>query len=84
MIRKIADKDSVILIQNAFPTIEKYVKSKHTIDGIYVKISDALEREIVDDFKYVLSLKTEGRDLFFTDIDKIREIMLEELKKIKH
>ena len=30
--------------------------------------------------KYVLSLKTEGRDLFFTDIDKIREIMLEELK----
>ena len=80
LIRKIADKDSVILIQNAFPTIEKYVKSKHTIDGIYVKISDALKREIVNDFKYVLSLKTEGRDLFFTDIDKIREIMLEELK----
>ena len=79
MIRKNADKDSVILIQNAFPTIEKYVKNKHTIDGIYVKISSALKREIIDDFKYVLSLKIEGRNLFFTDIDRIKEIMLEEL-----
>lgn len=80
LIGKIADKDSVILIQNAFPTISKYVKSRHTIDGKVVRVSDALKREIVDDFKYVLSLKTGGLNLFFTDIDKIKDIMLEELK----
>ncbi len=80
LIKKIADRESVILIQNAFPTIEKYVKSKHTIDGKAVRISDAVKREILDDFQYMLSLKIEGLNLFFTDIDKIKEIILEELK----
>lgn len=78
LIKKIAEREQVILIQNAFPTIEKYVKSKHTIDGNSVKISDAVQREIVDNFKYVLSLKIGGLNLFFTDIDRIKEIMLDE------
>lgn len=78
LIKKIAGRESVILIQNAFPTVEKYVKSKHTIDGKYVKVSDAVKREILDDFKYMLSLKRKGLNLFFTDIDKIKEKMLEE------
>ena len=79
LIKKIVDKDSVILIQNAFPTISKYIKSKHTIDGKYVRISDAVQREILDDFQYMLSLKEEGLNLFFTDIDTIKEKMLKEL-----
>ena len=79
LIKKIADIDSVILIQNAFPTIEKYVKNKHTIDGRYVKISDLVKKEILDSFQYVLSLKESGLNLFFTDIDKIKEMMLKEL-----
>ena len=82
LIKKIADKEQVILIQNTFPTLEKYVKSKHTIDGKHVRVSDAVKREIIDDFQYVLSLKKEGLDLFFTDIDKIKEIMLKESKNI--
>lgn len=79
LIKKIVDKESVILIQNAFPTIEKYVKSKHTIDGKIVRISDAVKREILDDFQYMLSLKKNGLDLFFTNIDTIKKKMLEEL-----
>ena len=81
LVKKIADKDSVILIQNAFPTTERYIKNKHTIDGKVVKISDAVQREIVDDLNYMLSLKINGLNLFFTDIDKIKEIMLAESKK---
>lgn len=81
LIKKIADKNSVILIQNAFPTIEKYIKSKHKIDNRYVKISDAVQREIINNLKYVLSLKKDGNNLFFTDIDAIKEIMLKEIKK---
>ena len=65
LIKKIADKESVILIQNAFPTIEKYVKNKHTIDGKHIRIATAVQREIIDDFQYMLSLKTEGLNLFF-------------------
>ncbi len=79
LIKRIADKDSAILIQNTFPTIEKYVKSKHTIDGKIVRISDSVKKEILNDFKYMLSLKKEGLDLFFTDIDSIKEKMLKEL-----
>ena len=79
LIKKIADREQVILIQNAFPTIEKYVKSKHSIDGRYIRISKYIEKEIIDDFRYMLSLKKEGLNLFFTDIDKIKEKMLEEL-----
>lgn len=80
LIKKIAEKEEAVLIQNAFPTIEKYVKSRHTIDGKYVKVPMSVQKEIIGDFKYVLSLKKEGRNLFFTDIDKIKEIMLNELK----
>ena len=82
LIKKIAEREQVILIQNAFPTIEKYVKSKHSIDGRYIRISKYIEKEIIDDFRYMLSLKKDGLNLFFTDIDKIKQKMLEELNKL--
>ena len=79
-IRKILEEDSVILFQNAFPTLEKYIQSRHTIDGKFIKISSAVEKEIIDDFEYMLSLKSSGLNLFFTDIDYIKNLMIEELK----
>ena len=79
LIKRIAEREQAILIQNAFPTLEKYIQSRHTIDGKLVRISTAVEREIIDDFKYMLSLKENGLNLFFTDIDKIKAQMLEEV-----
>ena len=78
LIKKIAGREQAILIQNAFPTLEKYVQSRHTIDGKSIKVSSAVEKEIIDDFNYMLSLKSEGLNLFFTDIDYIKNLMLEE------
>ena len=80
LIKKIAGREQVILIQNAFPTLEKYIQSMHTIDGKYIKISSAVQKEIIDDFQYMLSLKSSGLNLFFTDIDYIKKIMQEENK----
>ena len=80
LIKKIAGREQAILIQNAFPTLEKYIQSRHTVDGKIVKISSAVEREIVDDFEYMLSLKSSGLNLFFTDIDYIKNLMIEELE----
>jgi len=80
LIKKIAGIEEVILIQNAFPTLEKYVKSIHSIDGHFVKVSTAVQREIIDNLQYMLSLKESGLNLFFTDIDYIKNIMEEELK----
>ena len=80
MISEIANKKSVILLQNAFPTLEKYIDHPHTINGVPVRVSDNLKNEILENFNSLLALKKQGTNLFFPDIDKIKEIMLEELK----
>ena len=80
LIKKIAGREQAILIQNTFPTIERYIKSNHIIDGKMIKISSNIEREIISDLKYLFSLKENGLNLFFTDIDYIKQLMLEELK----
>ncbi len=80
IIRKIADKDAAILIQNAFPTLEKYIDHVHTIDGIPFRVPTDLQNEIKSLFKNMLGLKNRGTNLFFADIDKLKEKMLEEIK----
>lgn len=78
MIREIANKESVILLQNAFPTLEKYIDHPHIINGEPLKVINTLRDEILDNFKYLLALKKQDRNLFFTDIDEIKKQMLEE------
>ena len=68
MISKIANKESAILIQNAFPTLEKYIDHPHIINGKPLKVIDTLKDEILNNFKYMMALKQEGTNLFFTDI----------------
>ncbi|MBR2828532.1 MAG: hypothetical protein IKE70_04815 [Bacilli bacterium] len=81
LIKKIAGREQAILIQNAFPTLEKYIQSMHTIEGKPIKISSAVEKEIIDDFQYMLSLKSNGLNLFFTDIDSIKNIILDKFEQ---
>ena len=84
MIKRIAGQDQAILLQNAFPTLEKYIKNRHTKDGIVVKISYNVQKEIINNFEYLLSLKSKGLNLFFTDIDCINNLMNEELRVSKN
>ena len=79
LIRKIANKESVILLQNSFPILEKYIDHPHMLNGKPLKVVDSLKYEILNNFKYMMSMKLEGKNLFFTDIDKIKEMMLEEI-----
>lgn len=79
MIVDIASKKNAVLIQNAFPILEKYIDHIHMENGAPVRIADNSKKEILDNFKYMLALKKEGINLFFTDIDRIKEIMLKEL-----
>ena len=80
IIRKIADEDAAILLQNAFPTLEKYIDHVHTVDGVPLKVPTDLQNEIKSMFKNMLALKKRGANLFFNDIDKLKNKMLEELK----
>ena len=79
LIEKIANRECVILLQNAFPTLEKYIAHPHIVNGKPLKVIDTTKNQILSNFNYMLSMKQEGLNLFFTDIDKIKEIMLEEL-----
>ena len=81
MISEIVNKPSVILIQNAFPTLEKFIDHPHTENGAPVRVADNLKKEILANFNSLLAIKKRERNLFFTDIDKIKEIMLEEFNK---
>jgi len=83
MIRRIADREQVILLQNAFPTLEKYIDHPHMVDGKPFKVTNAIKNEVLTNFRDLLAMKRLGNDLFFTDIDKIKQIMLEELKSMQ-
>ncbi len=83
LIDKVIDKESVILLQNAFPTLEKYIDHVHTVDGKPAKVPETLEKIIVNNFKNLLKLKDNGINLFFADIDKIKEQMLKELDNMQ-
>ena len=79
LIREILGNDSVILLQNAFPTLEKYIDHVHLLDnGKPAKVVESVKDEILQKFKYLMKLKSKGVNLFFTDIDKIKDIMIKE------
>lgn len=78
MIKKIAEKKQVILIQNAFPILEKYISHVHTCNGVPVKALEKVKNEILDNFNYVMKLQQKGKNLFFGDIDKLRDELLVE------
>lgn len=79
LIRKIADKDAAILLQNAFPTLEKYIDHVHTVDGVPLSVPTDLQNEIKRLFKNMIGLKKRGTNLFFTDIDTLKQKMLDEI-----
>lgn len=79
IIRKIADNDAAILLQNAFPTLEKYIDHVHTIDGVPLSVPTDLKNEIKRLFKNMIGLKKRETNLFFTDIDTLKQKMLEEI-----
>lgn len=80
LIREILGKDSVILLQNAFPTLEKYIDHVHMMDnGKPAKVVNSIKDEILEYFNYMLKLKKNGINLFFTDVDKMKNKLLDEI-----
>ena len=80
IIREILGRKAAILFQNAFPTLEKYIDHEHlTNNGKPAKVIPRLKEEILNNFKYLIKLKNNGVNLFFTDIDRIKKQMIQEL-----
>ena len=83
LIRKIANKENAILIQNAFPTLSNFLSHPHTINGKPYRVPTGIQREIKNNFNELMKLKKSGINLFFTDVDKITLLMNQELKAQK-
>ena len=84
LIRKIANKDTVILLQNAFPTLEKYIDHVHMVNGAPYRVADNLKKEILKYFTSLMRMKEQkGINLFFADVDRIKRTMLEETKELE-
>ena len=81
LIGQIANRKSAILLQNAFPTLEKYIDHVHTINGAPVRVADNLKDKILNNFNSMLAMKKEGINLFFADIDSLKQKMLNELNE---
>ena len=75
IIEKIFSEDCAILLQNAFPTLEKYIDHVHTIDGKPARVPLKLEKIILKNFKNLMKLHNRGIKIFFTDIDKLKKIL---------
>ena len=61
--------------------VEKYIDHVHVLEnGVPAKVIDSICDEIFNNFLQMLKLKKKGLNFFFTDIDKIKQQMEDELK----
>ena len=81
LIEDVFDEKAAILLQNAFPTLEKYIDYVHTVGGKPARVPEKLSKIILYNFKNLMKLKQRGINLFFTDIDKIKEKILDEIEQ---
>ncbi len=81
LIREILNRKHAILIQNAFPTLEKYIDHIHVINGNPVKVIETVKNDILKNFEDVMNEHKHGINLFFADINKMLKALDQELIK---
>lgn len=68
----------MFLIQNIFPTTEKYIEEKYTNSNIDVEIPTIVKDEIITVALRVVRLAEEGINIPFNNIIEMKKILLEE------
>ncbi len=79
LIEKFLGQDSVFLLQNMFPTIEKYVDHVHIINGVEAKVIDKVAKDLENNFYKIMGLIKQGKKVIFTDVENDLNKMKEEL-----
>ena len=75
---KVLGKKSVFLIQNIFPTTEKYIEKKYTNSNIDVEIPTTERDNVIITSLRVVRLAEKGINLPFYNIIEMRDILLKE------
>lgn len=72
----VKDEHAVFLIQNMFPTIEKYIEEKYQVKNNDVTISMPLQKEIIQKAESVLRLEAKGIHVAFSNLINFKEELL--------
>lgn len=73
---KFDGQDAAFLIQNMFPVTEEYIDHIHTRNGNPVPVNRELQKVIRKNVKKLLVLNDKGIKVTFTDISRLRKLML--------
>jgi len=73
---KVLGKEKTFLIQNIFPTTEKYIESKYQNKMQDVEITKSLKKEIIETSMNVIKLSKKGINIPFYDILEMKETLL--------
>ncbi len=75
---EVVGKRAVFLIQNIFPTTEKYILEKYVTENKDVEISLKMKNKVIARAKQVINMAERGINIPFYDINKMKEILLED------
>ncbi len=78
MFGKVLGKNSVFLIQNIFPTTEKYIEKKYTNSNIDVEIPTTEKNNVIVTSFRVVQLAERGINIPFYNIIEMRDILLKD------
>lgn len=72
-------RQQVFLIQNAFPTLEKYISHEHKIQGKPTPVHTTLQKDLEINLNDTLVLYYRGFSLFYADVGKIYHYLEQKL-----
>ena len=78
---KCGGKDAAFLIQNAFPITADYIDHIHTSQGVPLVLHTTTAKTIVTCLQDNLRLHQRGIKLFYSDIDRLYQLMTEHASK---
>ena len=76
---KCGSTDAAFLIQNAFPITSDYLDHIHTLQGNPLTLHATTARTVVDCLNNNLLLNKRGVRLFFADIDRLFQLMVDHI-----
>ena len=77
--RNLAGKKAVFLIQNMFPTIEKYIEQEYRKAGISIKVPKSVKEEIDRKTRDIFALTNKGIIATFTNLPEFIKDIKKEL-----
>ena len=83
IIEKLFNDESVILLQNAFPTLEKYIEQEYKKAGISIKVPKAVKEEIDKKTRDIFAFTNRGVIATFTNLPEFINDIKNEYKKLK-